>query len=315
MTFDNNFIVDAAYSGPDEDAVDSLFCKSNEIDDDSLLRVFFNGDSAEKKQLLSGYSYISGNRKIDISKDWSDPRITFSIEGFDRYENVFQGEPDSNFNGSGPLEFMSSSEAVDLVSKTLDSLGIQHDDKATVKSYNLAALESMGNIGKSLNQDNKDNPYANYIYTKEDEFYSIKLEPTVDSIVVSRLFSNTNIGIRAYVSSKGIEKLDIHTTFRKTESPKIDTGNIVPVETALQTLHDYYLENKKDKKIEVVDVSFKYSARINDEESGFELIPTWEIISTFKTESDELMTNFSDINAYTGEFLPEGEDNTLIIYG
>lgn len=315
MTFDNNFSVDATYSGPGGDMVDTLFCKSNEIDDESLIRVFFNGDTAEKKNTVSGICYVSGNRKIDILMDWQNPRITYSRDDFDRYENVFRGEPDSDFNSSAPLEFMSSSEAVDLVKKTLDSLGVQYVDKATVKSYNLANLEALGNSGKSMNQDNKEKSYANYIYTKDDEFYSIKLEPAVDYVPVSRFFSETDTGIKAYISSKGIEHLDIRTTFKKTESSKISTGNIVSVETALQTLHNFYLENKKDKKIDVVDVSFKYSAKINTDNTGFDLIPTWEIVSTFKTESDELITNISDINAYTGEFMPEGVENTLITYG
>ena len=171
----------------------------------------------------------------------------------------------------------------------------------------------MGNDGKALRGDNNnEDPYADYIYTKEDEFYHITMYPAVDNIPLSGYLSNTDLGIFASVSANGIEHLDIGTIFEKKEGSKRGSGMIVPVETALQKLHDYYAENSKDKKIKVTDVSLKYFARISD--GGFDLIPVWEIITTFNSETDELMTCFSGIDAYTGEFLPDGVDNSLFIY-
>lgn len=316
MAFDNNFTVDAAYSGPDNDEADRFVCKIKEIDDETLIRVLFDGDQTEKKFTSTGLSYISGNRRIDFIHSASGSRISFQRNKYDRYGNVFRGEFGSDFNGSGPLEFMSPSEAVDLVKKTLDSLGIDYAVNADIKSYNTAVLESLGNDGKALRGDNDNNedPYADYIYTKEDELYHITMYPAVDNIPISIYLSDTDLGIFASVSANGIEKLEICTSFEKKEGSERGSGKIVPVETALQKLHDYYSEHKKDKKIKVTDVSFKYQAKDNGDEGGFDLTPVWEIISTFNSETDELMTNFSDIDAYTGEFLPDGVDSSLFIY-
>ena len=310
MAFDNNFIVDASYSGPADEETDTLFCKVKEINEDTLINVLFDGDHAEMKNTTTGKSYISGKRKADIFQTPTESRISFQTDDFDRYGNVFQGEFDSDFTGSGELEFMSTSEAADLVKKTLDRFGIGYGDDILIQSYDLAALESLGNKGKALTEEKTDDPYADYIYQKEDEFYYITVPHTVGSVPVSRL-SQADIGIYAAVSSKGIELLDICTILEKDEGSKTGSVKTVDAAKALQTLHDYYSENKKDKQIEVKNVSFRYYAKLKDDSSGFDLIPVWEIVSAFKTEDDKLVSNYAEIDASSGEFLTDPEGNPL----
>ena len=316
MAFDENFIVDADYIGPEKDETESLFCKVLEINEDDLLSIFFEGESPEIKNTTTGKSYISGKQKLEYFSTATDSRISFQRNDYDRYLNVFQGEYDSTHDSSVELGFMSSSDALDTVKKVLDRLGIEYSNKAVVESYDLSAIESLGNKGKELRKDSDDSkdPYADYKYVKEDEFYYITMYHTVDSVTVSRL-SNADIGIYALVSANGIELLDVCTVLKKTEGSENGSKKTVPAETALQTLYDYYSNNHKDKQVEVKSVSFRYYAKSKEDKGGFELIPVWEIISAYKDSSDKNANNYSEIDAYTGECITDETDMPLMMYG
>lgn len=319
MAFDENFIVDADYSGPEKDETESLFCKVLEINEDDLINIFFNGDSPEIKNTTTGKTYLTGKQTLDFFSTATDSRISFQWNDFDRYSNVFHGQFDSDFNGSGELDFMSSSDAVDTVKKVLDRLGIEYSENPIIESYDLANLESLGDKGKALSSENKnpkasEDEYADYKYVKDDEFYYITFFHTVDSVTVSRL-SNTDIGIYAAVSSKGIELIDICTVLKKSEGSAAGSKKTVPAETALQTLYDYYKENLKAKQVEVKSVSFRYFSKFNEDKGGFDLVPVWEIISAYKDSSDKNANNYSEIDAYTGECITDETDMPLMMYG
>ena len=315
MAFDENFIVDADYLGPEKDEAESLFCKVLEINEDDLISVFFDGESPEIKNTTLGKSYVSGKQKLEYFSTATDSRISFQRNDYDRYLNVFQGEYDSTHDASGELGFMSSSDALDTVKKVLDRLGIEYSDKAAVESYDLAAVEALGNKGKELRKDSDDSkdPYADYKYVKEDEFYYITMYHTVDSVTVSRP-SNADIGIYALVSANGIELLDISTVLKKTEGSGSGSKKTVPAETALQTIYDYYCNNHRDRQVEVRSVSFRYYAKVKENEGGFELIPVWEVVSAYTDSADKKEGNYSEIDAYTGESIADETDMPLIMY-
>ena len=275
MTLDNNFIVDAEYSGMPETETGKIPCIPKQWEDEAIIKVFFKRNTPEIRNNTSGGKLIfNDSQKFDLFSNEYASYFIYQLNDFDRYGKVFADMENEEAADVEELEFMSSTDATELVKNSLEELGIE-SAVTDIKSFDTERLKS-----RAAEKD----PFNKYKFMKEDELYFISMMQVFDSIPVHKELE-TEDGISAVVSSKGIEYLTGYKILQKTSGAEPQSTTCASAEKVLESFYSASgIKDLGDAKINVNKVEFMYWIDSTDDGSIESVSPRWEIY--FDLEAD-----------------------------
>lgn len=311
-----NISIDAEVKTPSNLNISAIDAGLVLFDGDIIKKAFYADEMTTENNDPHGnvITSQSGYSTCNYYSTDSDSYLSFRTEDVDYVLDIFRWKSDefpdnlSLFTNDTEFGFANREEAVNAVTNTLKTLGVENMDNASVYALDHQTLQTVAKQAEDSGQ------YEEFKFkdkwTEEDDCYFVMMDCVFQGISVNTLdtvLSNndlvTGTEIAAIYSRNGFEYFKITNFYsqKSTEAP----SKIVSLEDAIGIVSAKYESIITTSKYTITGIELKYVPQFTDKShASIQLVPVWyfTVINSYaKGGTTHDATLRFMVNAYTGK--------------